>query len=54
MCEMYGKFLNIGSNKEDISANQLRKEFLDFIKHNKLENNISFSENLILKKNIKN
>ena len=46
MCEMYGKFLNIGSNKEDISANQLRKEFLDFIKHNKLENNISFSENL--------
>ena len=45
-CEMYGKFINLNDHKNYINSNQLKTEFLEFIKSNNLADKIIFSENL--------
>ena len=45
-CEMYGKFIDLNDHKNYLGTNQLRSEFLKFIKSNSLTDKITFSENL--------
>ncbi len=45
-CEMYGKFLNISDDEKNLGKDQLKNEVKEFIRLNKLENNVTFSENL--------
>ena len=45
-CEMYGKFLNISDEEKNLGIDQLKNEVKEFISSNKLDDKVTFSENL--------